>query len=131
MGCELKITKDDILEDLLHFPELVENEIRIAGNKVSRQGVKDLKAKSPKDSGKYASSWSVRTKKEIGDNTTWVLHNKKYYMMVHLLDDGHDEILYGKRTGRRIPGDKHFTNTSIKTGDEFERTIDERLQGIK
>jgi hypothetical protein len=51
-------------------------------------GVEELKAKSPRNKGKYHKNWTV--KKKFGSNfVNFKIHNKKTYRLTHLLEYGH------------------------------------------
>lgn len=55
---------------------------------VAKAAAADLKKTSPKKKGKgggkYARSWTVSKKKH-----QFIVHNKKYYRLTHLLENGH------------------------------------------
>lgn len=57
---------------------------------------RELKSTSPKGAtGKYAKGWSVKAQ-----DGGYVVYNKKRYMLTHLLENGHDVIVNGKKVGR-------------------------------
>lgn len=88
-------------------------------NTTSKEGVKKLKATSPKapGGGKYAKSWAV---KKV--NGTFTIYNKQPGL-THLLENGHDVVVNGKKVGR-APAHPH-----IKEVDEWlEETLMQRLE---
>ena len=88
-------------------------------DKTSKEGVKKLKATSPRrpGGGKYAKSWTV---KKV--NGTFTIYNKQPGL-THLLENGHDVVVNGKKVGR-APAHPH-----IKEVDEWiEQTIVSRLE---
>lgn len=92
----------DVKDNFDDFSKLIvetENVIKKAGRKAGREGVNSIKEAAPVEYGEYKKSWSLRDKSVIGGNFEWVIHNRKYYMLVHLLEDGHDKVLWGYRTG--------------------------------
>ena len=60
--------------------------------------VLDLENRSPKDSGKYASSWQVTQTVRSKRNNEVVINNKRY-MLTHLLEHGHIKVVHGTVLG--------------------------------
>lgn len=100
-----------------------------AARKGAVTGRKGLKLDSPKQYGKYASGWRVKDKSTIFSGAEFVIHNGKSPSLVHLLDDGHELIVHGKRVGR-VAGHPHFKNNKERAGDVFEEHFDDGLQRI-
>lgn len=81
------VTKDleEILKDYIDdVDEKSDKVLKTAASDTAR----DLRSTSPKRTGRYASSWTVKTEKGVGGNT-YIVHNKKYYRLTHLLENGH------------------------------------------
>ena len=89
-------------------------------NSTSKEAVKQLKATSPVASdggGRYAKSWAVKKVKG-----TYTIYNKKPGL-THLLENGHDVVVNGKKVGR-APAQPH-----IKQVDEWlSQEIIQRLE---
>ena len=88
-----------------------------AADIASKQAVSVLKKTSPKRTGKYRRSW---TRKKIARG--YIVHNKTYYRLTHLLNNGH-----AKRNGGRVPGDNHITNAETETVKLFIEEVESRL----
>lgn len=57
-------------------------------NQVARDTVSQVKAGSPKDSGKYARGWTAKKAKKLGGFSV-VIYNKNRASLTHLLEKGH------------------------------------------
>ena len=87
----------EIEKALKEYTEEVEIALDNTKKDLARQGIKELKAKSPVRTGKYAKSW---TRKKRGKKI--ILHNKEY-QLTHLLEKGH-----AKRGGGRVAARVHI-----------------------
>lgn len=88
----------------------VEEGISIAGDKVAKKTVSNLRKNSPKrkkNGGVYAKGWRVSTIK--GKR---IIHNKTKYQLTHLLENGHAKVNGGKVDG--IPHIKPAEEEAIK-----------------
>lgn len=95
---------------LSDYKEEVEEGISIAGDKVAKKTVSNLRKNSPKrkkNGGAYAKGWRVSTIK--GKR---IIHNKTKYQLTHLLENGHAKVNGGKVDG--IPHIKPAEEEAIK-----------------
>lgn len=113
------------IQNILHeIPQKVDNVIDEAAAKVSKEAVKTLKATSPKrpGGGRYAKGWAV---KKVGKEM--VIHNRTDYQLTHLLENGHDVVVNGKKVGH-YDGVKHIAPVEQevieKMTEEVEKGID-------
>lgn len=125
------------IEDIGNFDSWVEEYPRKvyivaekSGAKAGRETRKILLTTSPAKSGKYAKGWSVRNKSTLAGGVDFSIHNKAKPHLVHLLDDGHEMFLFGKYTGKRVPGKPHFEAAKRKAGDLFEQYLDKGLREL-
>lgn len=91
---------------------------------VGKQTVKRLRATSPKRSGDYSRGW--RTKKEtrrLSKNV--IVHNKKRYMLTHLLEKGHVT-----RSGGRVAGRPHIAPAEHEAIEDFKTKLEGKLNDI-
>lgn len=112
------------IQQMLHeIPQKVDNVIDEAAAKVSKEAVKTLKATSPKreGGGQYAKGW---TTKKVGKQT--VVYNKTDYQLTHLLENGHDIVVNGKKVGH-YDGVEHIAPVEKEV---IERMTEEVEKGI-
>lgn len=86
--------------------ENMKKAVRKAGNTVKRE----VGANAPKDTGKYAKSWSVKNTKETSNALEVTVYSRNKYQLAHLLEYGH-----AKRGGGRVAGKSHIA-TAEETG---------------
>jgi len=93
---------------------------------VAKEGAHKLQQTSPKRSGKYAKSWAVKEVAGGGGVTqsTWVIHNKKYYRLTHLLEKGH-----AKRGGGRVKAYPHIKPVEEWAQNELPKELIDKLGG--
>lgn len=132
MGNIISVGVNDFgLEEMAKTYPLQVREIATKSARKSAQECRNmLKGTSPKKYGGYASGWSVKNKSSLASGVEFVIHNKNKPTLVHLLDDGHELVLFGKPTGKRVVGDPHFKNAKKKAGDLFEKYVDEGLRKL-
>lgn len=89
-----------------------------------------------KDTGKYASSWTYTMEK---GGITAKVHNKERYMLTHLLEYGHVQVVGGKKGkgGREVgfvKGKPHIgpvvLEEAAETGKAVERAVEDYLASI-
>jgi hypothetical protein len=102
-----------IADHLRQYTQEVQEEIKEASNDVTKDGVKQLKRRSPRRTGKYAKGW---TRKKQGSG--YVVHNR-VYQLTHLLEHGH-----AKRGGGRVHGQPHIRPVEEQMIKEFEERIE-------
>lgn len=97
--------------------------------KIAKDGVKTLKATSPKNKkntkhkGKYAKGWTVKTEKGFGYIKS-TIHNKTDYQLTHLLERGHLTRNGGK--SKAIPHIEPVESEILKKyPEEIEKVIEE------
>ena len=88
-----------IMDALDEYKDKAEDVITVTLPLIGKETADDLKATSPKGAtGNYARSWTYTMRKSRGSkkNNDLVVHNRKYYRLVHLLE--HEHL---KRDGQR------------------------------
>ena len=117
-----------IMDALEEYKDKAEDVIAVTLPLVGKVTVDTLKANSPKRKGSYARSWTYTMRKSRGSkkNNDLVVHNKKYYRIVHLLENEH-----AKRGGGRYYPDQasHGSTVHVKPAqDKAEKTAIERIK---
>lgn len=67
--------------------------------------VKMIRGNSKKRTGKYAAGWAKKRIRTWGLGTSYVVYNKKYYRVAHLLENPRRIKNQFKDTGRETKGD--------------------------
>lgn len=109
----------EIAEALKTYTNEVTEGLEKAKVEVAKNTVKILKETSPKDTGAYAKSWTV---KSVGNAV--VVHNKNYYQHTHLLENGH-----AKRGGGRVAGITHIKPAEEKAIAEYIEKVEKVIRG--
>lgn len=103
------------------FDEKVNTVLKNAGRDVSQEAAEKLRNSSPRQSGSYASGWTVTEQ-----DGRFVVHNATDYQLTHLLENGHViENQYGVY-GRTRPR-KHIKPVETWANREFQRQIERGL----
>lgn len=94
-----------------------------AAKEAANSVVKELKATSPKGkAAKYAKSWKAKAQ-----DGGYVIYNEKHYRLTHLLENGHDVVVSGKKVGR-AKAYPHIKPAEEKGIKDFENKIRENTE---
>lgn len=105
----------ELTKALEEYTTEVEEGIKEASKEVADEAVQELRATSPKNTGKYAKGW---TKKKEGDG--YIVYNNTKPGLAHLLEFGH-----AKRGGKgRVSGRPHIGIVEDKAIKKFEDRIE-------
>lgn len=96
----------------------VHDAIEQASKDVMKEGLREIKSKSPKRTGKYARGWRQR---KNGDSL--ILHNADKPGLTHLLEKG-----YTARNGRRVAPRPHIEKVQDFVSDEVTKRIEKILE---
>lgn len=114
---------NDILAEYVKDVDELTNETM---KKASRDTAKELKTTSAKRSGDYAKDWAVKTENGFGKSKIYIVHNRKHYMLTHLLENGHIiRNQYG--TYGRVNGDGHIRDAEQNGINEIISTLEAKL----
>lgn len=100
-----------------------------AFERVANECVRKLKDTSPRrkvKGGKYARSWTVDSERRRGHINTYWVHNKNYYRLTHLLENGH-VIRNAKGTYGRTTPIKHIEPVEEWAANELPSEIKRTL----
>lgn len=116
---------------LLAYGMAVDETMQQVIDDVSKQAVLELRANSMENGWKnYARGWVYESKADRKGVRRNILYNKKYGQLTHLLENGHEKILWGKKpvsTGTRVPGKKHIEPVSQMIEKELPKEIEKAL----
>lgn len=99
--------------------ENMKKAVKKAGNTVKRE----IGANAPKDTGKYAKSWSVKNTKETSNALEVTVYSRNKYQLAHLLEYGH-----AKRGGGRVAGRSHIAPAEGTGINQLEAEIERCLR---
>ena len=112
---------------LLAFCMQADTAMTKAIDDTSKEAVKRLKAASQAEGWKkYATGWTVQ-KKDTKTAKRGTIYNKKYGHLTHLLENGHEKVLWGKSTGERVPGRPHIAPVNDWITEELPKAIEKGL----
>lgn len=115
---------DEVMKGLTEYADLANDKLKAAVKKAGNTAKKEIKANAPKDTGKYAKSWTVKKQKETANSLNVVVHSKNRYQIAHLLEHGH-----AKRGGGRVAARPHIASAEQTAITEFESEITKALKG--
>lgn len=113
-----------IMEGLQEYADLAADELKESVKKAGKTVKYEIKQTAPKDTGKYAKSWTVKTVKETSNTLDVVVHSKNRYQIAHLLEHGH-----AKRGGGRVAARPHIAPAEEKAIETLEREVEKALGG--
>ena len=113
---------DAVMEGLNEYADLATDDMKVAVRKAGNTVRNQIKATAPKKTGKYASSWSVKTDRETSTSLSLIVHSRNRYQLAHLLEFGH-----AKRGGGRVPAQPHIAPAEEKGVGELEKSIERSL----
>lgn len=114
----------ELKEILNDYAFEVSEEVDKASNSTAKNVTKDLRASSPKKSGKYGKSWSKKEDKGTVLNKNFVVYNKKHYRLTHLLEYGHATV-----NGGRVQARPHIKQAEERGIQFFEKEVRKMISG--
>lgn len=112
---------EDLGKILDDYAKEVRDEVKKDIQQAAKATAKELRSTSPKQSGDYARSWSVKQQ-----NNGCVVYNKDHYRLTHLLEKGH-VIRNQSGTYGRAPAQPHIEPAEKKAVEDLVRKIEEDL----
>jgi hypothetical protein len=114
----------EITESLKVFTTEVVEAADEAGERIGKEAVKKLKISSPRDSGFYAKSWSLKTIKKTGVPDVNIIHVKApHYRLAHLLEHGHS-----LRSGGRTKAQPHIAPVEEEAAQEYINAVKDAIE---
>lgn len=114
---------DAINEGLKEYADLASDDVKRAVKKAGATVRKQIQSTAPKDTGKYAKSWSVKTMRETSNSMEVTVYSRNRYQLAHLLEFGH-----AKRGGGRVAAKPHIAAAEQAGIEELENEIERSLR---
>ena len=124
MATKIDNLAKEIMDGLKEYADLATDDVKKAVRKAGNSVRKDISESAPKDTGKYAKSWTVKKTKETSNSLEVTVHSKNRYQRAHLLEHGH-----AKRGGGRVSARPHIAKAEESAIEVFEKEIDKALGG--
>jgi len=115
---------DAINEGLKEYAELAASDMKKAVRKSAKTVKEQISATAPKDTGRYAESWKVKTTEESSEKLVQTVYSPTRYMLAHLLEKGH-----AKRNGGRVSAQPHIAAAEETGIEQLEQEIQKALEG--
>lgn len=113
---------DTIMKELDDLAEDTTDTVKKVVQEAADTAVKELKATSPKKTGKYAKSWTQKKVKETSSGKEIVVHARRY-QLTHLLENGH-----AKRDGGRVAARVHIKPVEEHVSEKLENDIRRKIE---
>lgn len=107
------------------YEKVLEVDLNNAAIVAARSARDQLRQKSPKKTGAYAKSWSVKNERNgvTGMVTATVYAKAPHYRLTHLLENGHAKV-----NGGRVDGIPHIRPAEQNAVNEFVRLTKEAIE---
>lgn len=121
-----------VIKELNRYTEEVENRVAAAVIEVGNLGAKELQGITQVDESNvwknYPRGWTTENKRRKGQQTSEI-HNKTYYRLTHLLENGH---VIKNGTGRTYGNTRAFPHIQAvdkKSVELLDKKIREAIEG--
>ena len=114
---------NDILDEYTKEVDKISNDTM---KNVSKETATDLKNTSPKRTGKYARSWTVKSERGAGGSMIYTVHNKDYGWKTHILENGH-VIRNKKGEFGRAPAHPHIKPARDRAETKLISELEKKL----
>ena len=88
MATKIDNLAKEIMDGLKEYADLATDDVKKAVRKAGNSVKKDISESAPKDTGKYAKSWTVKKTKETSNSLEVTVHSKNRYQLAHLWSMG-------------------------------------------
>ena len=115
---------DAIMDGLEEYKNLAGSQVKSAVRKAANTVRDDIKAATPRRTGRYAESWTTSKTKENSTGLTMTVYSPSRYMLAHLLEFGH-----ALRNGGRARAFPHIAPAEQHGISTLESAITKALEG--
>lgn len=124
----MSIKVDDLVEavrgELEDYASEVTGEVKEAVKEVAKATVKEVKTRSPVDSGYYKKGWGQVKVSETQGSIVIAIRNKTQYYLTHLLENGH-----ALKSGGRTRAFPHIKPAEEFAARELEKKVKVKVEG--
>ena len=114
----------EIAMALAEYDQEIADKTKDCVDKVSKEGVNELKKSSPKLTGGYRRGWQKREAYRDTRTKRNIVHNQTDYQLTHLLEHGH-----ASRYGGRVKPKVHIKPVEESMIESLETKIEEAVKG--
>lgn len=115
--------RDAVMEALSDYRDEVNEGVRKAIQKQANEDVRELKATSPKKTGKYAAGWEKKVVENNVSTYDVVVYNKEKPGLTHLLENGHAKV-----NGGFVPGIQHIKPVEEESNNKLLEKVEEIIK---
>ncbi len=109
-----------IAAELSQYSQEVAEQLKQDVRDVAQECVKNIKAASPKKTGKYKRGWKMKVVFENAEDIRIKIYNSVKPQLAHLLEFGHTKIKRGRKVGY-VDGISHIYPAEQKAAKELEK----------
>ena len=113
-----------VMEAVREYADTATEEVKQAVTETGDTVRDEIRRNAPKDTGRYARSWTVKKTKETSQSLTVTVHSKDHYQLAHLLEFGH-----AKRGGGRVAAQPHIAQAEEHGIEQLEEKLRKALEG--
>ena len=126
MGKKISISQLSaaVMEAVREYADTATEEVKQAVTETGDTVRDEIRRNAPKDTGRYARSWTVMKTKETSQSLTVTVHSKDHYQLAHLLEFGH-----AKRGGGRVAAQPHIAQAEEHGIEQLEEKLRKALEG--
>ena len=126
MGKKISISQLSaaVMEAVREYADTATEEVKQAVTETGDTVRDEIRRNAPKDTGRYARSWTVKKTKETSQSLTVTVHSKDHYQLAHLLEFGH-----AKRGGGRVAAQPHMGQAEEHGIEQLEEKLRKALEG--
>lgn len=126
MGKKISISQLSaaVMEAVREYADTATEEVKQAVTETGDTVRDEIRRNAPKDTGRYARSWTVKKTKETSQSLTVTVHSKDHYQLAHLLEFG-----YAKRGGGRVAAQPHIAQAEEHGIEQLEEKLRKALEG--
>lgn len=126
MGKKISISQLSaaVMEAVREYADTATEEVKQAVTETGDTVRDEIRQNAPKDTGRYAQSWTVKKTKETSQSLTVTVHSKDHYQLAHLLEFGH-----AKRGGGRVAAQPHIAQAEEHGIEQLEEKLRKALEG--